>query len=150
MDCSLPGSSVHGIFQARVLEWAAIAFSGICARWLYIKMGDFGWIWLWSIQRAICWLFPFISMKCESSLVEFCPLGSLAGKFVSYHLISQNNSLLNTKHFPLCLYWNLCFFKKHKWHIQGQVTKRNKPQTTYAMKPGISAPFTVSKTVSTM
>ena len=26
MDCSLPGSSVHGIFQARVLEWGAIAF----------------------------------------------------------------------------------------------------------------------------
>ena len=26
MDCSLPGSSVHGIFQARVLEWGAIAY----------------------------------------------------------------------------------------------------------------------------
>ena len=28
MDCSLPGSSVHGIFQARLLEWGAIAFCG--------------------------------------------------------------------------------------------------------------------------
>ena len=28
MDCNLPGSSVHGIFEARVLEWGAIAFSG--------------------------------------------------------------------------------------------------------------------------
>ena len=28
MDCSLPGS-IHGIFQARVLEWIAIAFSGV-------------------------------------------------------------------------------------------------------------------------
>ena len=27
MDCSLPGSSVHGIFQTRVLEWGATAFS---------------------------------------------------------------------------------------------------------------------------
>ena len=27
MDCGLPGSSVHGIFQARILEWAAIPFS---------------------------------------------------------------------------------------------------------------------------
>ena len=27
MDCSLPGSSVHGIFQARVLEWGAVTFS---------------------------------------------------------------------------------------------------------------------------
>ena len=30
MDCGLPGSSIHGIFQATVLEWGAIAFSGIC------------------------------------------------------------------------------------------------------------------------
>ena len=29
MDCSLPGSSTHGIFQARVLEWGAIAFSTV-------------------------------------------------------------------------------------------------------------------------
>ena len=28
MDCSPPGSAVHGIFQARALEWGAIAFSG--------------------------------------------------------------------------------------------------------------------------
>ena len=36
MDCSLPGSSVHGIFQARVLEWGAITFSGKPHRsWCY-------------------------------------------------------------------------------------------------------------------
>ena len=34
MDCSLPGSSAHGIFQARVLEWGAIAFSD---PWAYIQ-----------------------------------------------------------------------------------------------------------------
>ena len=37
MDCSLPGSSVHGIFQARVLEWVAIVFSDNRA-WKYIKL----------------------------------------------------------------------------------------------------------------
>ena len=31
MDCSLPGSSVHGIFQARVLEWGAIAAAAAAA-----------------------------------------------------------------------------------------------------------------------
>ena len=36
MDCSLPGSSVHGIFQARVLEWGAIAFSGKTV-WRFLK-----------------------------------------------------------------------------------------------------------------
>ena len=35
MDCSLPGSSVHGIFQSRVLEWGAIAFSE-----LTVKLGS--------------------------------------------------------------------------------------------------------------
>ena len=37
MDCSLPGSSVHGIFQARVLEWGAIAFTGsLSSTWICI------------------------------------------------------------------------------------------------------------------
>ena len=35
MDCSPPGSSIHGIFQARVLEWGAIAFSDKCISILY-------------------------------------------------------------------------------------------------------------------
>ena len=38
MDCSLPGSAVHGIFQARVLEWGAIAFSIIKADTEYYTM----------------------------------------------------------------------------------------------------------------
>ena len=37
MGCSLPGSSVHGIFQARVLEWGAIAFSALITREMQIK-----------------------------------------------------------------------------------------------------------------
>ena len=36
MDCSQPGSSVHGIFQARVLEWGAIAFSEQLVSWVLI------------------------------------------------------------------------------------------------------------------
>ena len=36
MDGSLPGSSIHGIFQVRVLEWGAIAFSQISLEiWIY-------------------------------------------------------------------------------------------------------------------
>ena len=36
MDCSPPGSSIHGIFQARVLEWVAIAFSD--SQWKHLEM----------------------------------------------------------------------------------------------------------------
>ena len=41
MDCSPPGSSVHGIFQARVLEWAAIAFSNLSG---YVFLFFFFWV----------------------------------------------------------------------------------------------------------
>ena len=41
MDCSLPGSSAHGIFQARVLEWGAIAFSDSVYE-AYINIGVSG------------------------------------------------------------------------------------------------------------
>ena len=39
MDCSLAGSSVHGIFQARVLEWGAVAFSVLAI--VYLKIPNF-------------------------------------------------------------------------------------------------------------
>ena len=35
IDCSLPGSSIHGIFQARVLEWGAVAFSELMLTHIY-------------------------------------------------------------------------------------------------------------------
>ena len=41
MDCSLPGSSVHGILQARVLEWVAIAFSIILRLLLLLLLSHF-------------------------------------------------------------------------------------------------------------
>ena len=41
MDCSLPDSSVHGIFQARVLEWGVIAFSDNQPRQHIKKQGHY-------------------------------------------------------------------------------------------------------------
>ena len=40
MDCSLPGSSVCGIFQARVLKWGSIAFSEGNQPWIFIRRTD--------------------------------------------------------------------------------------------------------------
>ena len=45
MDCSLPGSSAHGIFQARVLEWGAIAFS------VNLRLGIHIFDWIHSLIR---------------------------------------------------------------------------------------------------
>ena len=59
MDCSLPGSSAHGIFQARVLEWGAIAFSttlglirmatayGLGGRGVWGRMDTFTYMHVW-------------------------------------------------------------------------------------------------------
>ena len=60
MDCSLPGSSVHGIFQARVLEWAAIAFSSNPS-WTLLKNG-------WKKQHPMSELFTKVQLREKLSL----------------------------------------------------------------------------------
>ena len=46
MDCSLSGSSAHGIFQARALEWVAISFSNLDLIKLYIaKQNYYAFFW---------------------------------------------------------------------------------------------------------
>ena len=52
MDCSPPGSSIHGIFQARVLEWGAIAFSEDCD-WGELNEGVVLWD-LWGLTQSPC------------------------------------------------------------------------------------------------
>ena len=53
MDCSLPGSSIHGICQARVLEWGAIAFSTYECYSLFIQTANTDFV--------ILYYFPFHS-----------------------------------------------------------------------------------------
>ena len=54
MDCSLPGSSIHGIFQARVLEWVVIAFSENAATVPYINLGSYPQLSLFAgLQRML-------------------------------------------------------------------------------------------------
>ena len=48
MDCSLPGSFVHGIFQGRVLEWRAIAFSKLKMLLLRLLLSRFSCVRLYA------------------------------------------------------------------------------------------------------
>ena len=59
MDCSPLGSSVHGIFQARVLEWVAIAFSAVHL-------------------RLLIFLPTILILACDSSSPEFCMMYSVS------------------------------------------------------------------------
>ena len=110
MDCSLPGSSIHGIFQAKVLEWDAIAFSGqwanmhkilrtslICSKCsVYLSHSFFsyylwlvGWIW------KLCLQFAFFALnqsnwdsnqKALSSLLN----ESLANSLASWEMLGTS------------------------------------------------------------
>ena len=83
MDCSLPGSSVHGIFQARVLEWGAIAFSrGILT--LYLN----GKIKLVSRREILIFVEPPVLLK----LLRKCELLSCVQLFGTPMDCSQPDS----------------------------------------------------------
>ena len=79
MDCSLPGSSAHGIFQARVLEWVAIAFSDL---WMKPPLKYMG-VWLLDQLEVSCVeLFLKISLSSEKKLrvcMILMPLRNLLG-----------------------------------------------------------------------
>jgi len=66
MDCSSPGSSVHGIFQARILEWVAIPFSRV--------------VWptepqIFIFSSFINWLIPTFDLESPKAVSMQTPLG---------------------------------------------------------------------------
>ena len=67
MDCSPPGSSIHGIFQARVLEWGAIAFSEI--EWISPFFSKF--LNLFLIGENLLYNIVMVSIvqQCKSSII---------------------------------------------------------------------------------
>ena len=70
MDCSPPGSSVHGIFQAGILEWVAISFSRGSSRprdWTPVSCVVGRFVTIWATREAPFYLFQF------SSVTQLCP-----------------------------------------------------------------------------
>ena len=74
MDCSLPGSSVHGICQTRVLEWVAIAFSSRSL--IQVK--------LYSIFSSVLGLFHLTSLRCSICYNSFF---FKPDNFPTYHIL---------------------------------------------------------------
>ena len=103
MDCSLPGSSIHGIFQARVLEWGAIAFSYRYERWT-IKKAEHRRItafelWCWRRLLRVPWT---ARRSNQSILKKINPDYSLEGLMLKLklqyfgHLMRRTDSLEKT------------------------------------------------------
>ena len=113
MDCSLPGSLVHGILQARVLEWGAIAFSDEgCYIWLidysksryiYKQTGILKLMWLIDI------IFWFFNKVCRNQL----------------HSTHQNASTYNNQELvvPLAVIYNLQRYKNSSKIIKRQISR---------------------------
>ena len=80
MDCSLPGSSVHGIFQARILEWVAISYFRRSSRprdwthisWVFCIAGIFFTVWATrealDISKAELIISPFLPVYSSHGL----------------------------------------------------------------------------------
>ena len=76
MDCSLPGSSIHGIFQARVLEWGAIAFSTPRTRGFHLFRAKTLLLWEHA-SLAVTWL-HILSTPLGPPLISFFFLSELS------------------------------------------------------------------------
>ena len=116
MDYSLPGSSVHGIFQAKVLEWVAISFS----RGSYQPrdqtrvsciIGKHFTVWATREVHALCW--KGMSYKgqeieqeslqiSEVHFLQFWRLGCLWTRYWQNYCLVKDYFLIPTCLFPLC------------------------------------------------
>ena len=103
MDCNLPGSSVHGIFQARVLEWVAIAFSAIS----------------WSLQKFM----SIKSVKLSNHLILCCPLLLLPSVFPRIRVLSSDSVLpirwpkYWSFSFSMSFNISICLFASGSFHL---------------------------------
>ena len=115
MDCSLPGSSVHGIFQATVLEWVAIAFSRVSSRprdRTRVSLIVDRRFTIWATEKRLILLFPsnntfrlFLS-ACESVLEELCP-ATVNSHVKQYFLSIPHRETMNYVGKRMNQLWNL-------------------------------------------
>ena len=93
MDCSPPGSSVHGILQARILEWIVIPFSRGSSQpkdqtWVFCTAGGFFTTELSGKPCALDFIrFLFLSSSLPPSIIIFCLyLVNSSNNFHVFHL----------------------------------------------------------------
>ena len=104
MDCSPPGSSVHGIFQARVLEWGAIAFSENVYSWCVFRKADVN-----SILNVSCLRHILVNVILHPKYSDIPKLSSIAYKLPWNHYIKIG------EHCPICSTSEYHFFLEKKF-----------------------------------
>ena len=94
MDFSLPGSSIHGVFQARVPEWGAITFSVICiSKVIDISPGN--------LDSSLCFFQPSVShdvfMKLSQRNLKLNGYSGILPYFTFYIHLIQHMGISNIK-----------------------------------------------------
>ena len=107
MDCSLPGPSIHGIFQARILEWGAIAFSDMCT-----TLAIYVVILLIMLSWFVCLLVSVdltLSVDTQMSKTKTCaawPYGAyMLLREIKYNYTMKYNLLNASKEHSFQMYW---------------------------------------------
>ena len=116
MGYSLPGSSVHGILQARILEWVAIPFSGrssLPRDWTWVSCIAGQFFTIWAIREALYkWHFLLFLLSC------FHQKQTLMSS--SLHLRNSSHSLLPQGQSHKT-FWALCLFNNKVSSITGRL-----------------------------
>ena len=135
MDCSLPGSSIHGIFQARVLEWGAITFSLTSSQFGSVqslsRVRLLGTPWTAAYQAPPSMGFskqeywsgvPLPSPKCPLGISNFLEeISSLSHSVVSLYffaLITEEGFLISSCYsLDLCIQMLISFLLSFAFHF---------------------------------
>ena len=126
MDCSLPGSSIHGILQARILEWVAISFSRGSSQprdWTWISRNTGRHFTIWTTREA-----HFLSFTwCDYNIYLL-----LRGKvnhqsnntwsyqfmyFLNWHRWERMSIALWFSRFLRNMCWLVCITGRVWWHV---------------------------------
>ena len=111
MDCNLPGSSTHGIFQATVLEWGAIAFSSLLWVSMSLNFLDSTYEWDHTVFVFLCQLISvsimpssFIYVVTNGRASFFLWLNNFPLYIYKPHILS----MLICHHLVVSMSWLLC------------------------------------------
>ena len=102
MNCSLPGSSVHGIFQARILEWVAISFSRESSRprdWTHVSCIGRWILYPWVPGKPCMWCGP--SKNPGHQRLRWAPLVGNTLHTLQTDVLEENGSFV-FRTFRLC------------------------------------------------
>ena len=135
MDCSLPGSSIHGIFQAKVLEWGDIAFSDSnhsCFKFPVSVISTLllCWFWCFSVSSdcvfVLLWLVVFFLISRHDVSYKrncFKWWGGVGGgdTFYSPMIKSQSSGEPMALHYEPQKYFSVYFSASLRWGSMARV-----------------------------